>query len=101
MLPCRRDPQHTILGYAWGSSDEKKMQNTFRLGKADVFTNFLDLQTVSESLGYQQMGLASLTQMVLGCASYKSKKVRSGACHMLQHAASVVLRLFFSWCFAM
>ena len=51
------------------------MQNTFGLGRQDLFSNFLDLQSVSEALGYQGTGLASLTQMVLGCASYKSKRV--------------------------
>jgi len=71
------DPSHTVLGYAWGSADEKKMQKTFGMGRADLFTNFLDLQSVSECLGYQGTGLASLTQMVLGCASYKSKRVRA------------------------
>jgi len=53
------------------------MQKTFGMGRADLFTNFLDLQSVSECLGYQGTGLASLTQMVLGCASYKSKRVRA------------------------
>lgn len=70
-----RDPSHTVLGYAWGSADEKKMQNTFGMGREDLFTNFLDLQSVSESLGYQGTGLASLTHMVLGCANHKTKKV--------------------------
>ena len=69
-----------VLGYAWGSADEKKMQKTFGMGRADLFTNFLDLQSVSECLGYQGLGLASLIQTVLGCASYKSKRVSSQLC---------------------
>ncbi len=74
------DPSHMVLGYAWGSADEKKMQKSFGMGKADLFTNFLDLQSVSECLGYQGLGLASLIQMVLGCASYKSKRVSDQSC---------------------
>ena len=55
------------------------MQNTYGMGREDLFTNFLDLQSVSESLGYQGTGLASLTHMVLGCANHKSKKVQDPA----------------------
>lgn len=94
LLGFLRDPSHMVLGYAWGSADEKKMQKTFGMGRADLFTNFLDLQSVSECLGYQGLGLASLIQTVLGCASYKSKRVsmsnweaRSLSPSQLQYAA--------------
>ena len=70
-----RDPKYTFLGFAWDSSDEKKMQRTFKQGK-DMFTRFLDLQAVAEQLGYHNTGLAKLTKQVLGCAGYKSKKVQ-------------------------
>jgi hypothetical protein len=85
------DPSHMVLGYAWGSADEKKMQKSFGMGKADLFTNFLDLQSVSECLGYQGLGLASLIQMVLGCASYKSKRVRTQSC-MVWMQSQVILQ---------
>ena len=70
-----RDPNHTVLGFAWGASDEKKMQRTFRLGQQELFGNLLDLQSVVQDLGYQQIGLTKLTEMVLGCPNHKSKKV--------------------------
>ena len=70
-----RDPQHTVLGFSWGSADEKKMQKSFGLGRQQLFGRFLDLQLVSQGLGYQQMGLTKLTERVLGCPNHKSKKV--------------------------
>ena len=69
-----RDPEYTFLGFAWDSSDEKKMQKTFKRGKG-IFHTFLDLQDVAERLGYHNTGLAKLTKQVLGCAGYKSKRV--------------------------
>ena len=80
-LGCR-DPQHTVLGFSWGSSDEKKMQKSFGLGMEQLFGRFLDLQLVCQGLGYQQMGLTRLTEMVLGCPNHKSKRVmlQAGCC---------------------
>lgn len=65
----------TVLGFAWGSADEKKMQKSFGLGRQQLFGRFLDLQLVSQRLGYQQMGLSRLSETVLGCPNHKSKKV--------------------------
>ena len=73
-LHCR-NPQHTVLGFSWGSSDEKKMQKSFGLGRQQLFDRFLDLQSVTQGLGYQMMGLTKLTETVLGCPNHKSKKV--------------------------
>ena len=73
-LHCR-NPQHTVLGFAWGSSDEKKMRKSFGLGRQQLFDRFLDLQLVTQGLGYQMMGLTKLTETVLGCPNHKSKKV--------------------------
>lgn len=72
---CCSAPNHTILGFAWGAADEKKMQRTFHLGQKQLFGNFVDLQSVVQDLGYQQIGLTKLTEMVLGCPNHKSKKV--------------------------
>lgn len=78
-LHCR-NPQHTVLGFAWGSSDEKKMQKSFGLGRQQLFDRFLDLQLVTQGLGYQMMGLTKLTETVLGCPNHKSKKVMPLCC---------------------
>lgn len=78
-----RDPQHIALGFSWGSGDEKKMQKSFGIGREQLFGRFLDLQMVSQGLGYQQMGLTRLTETVLGCPNHKSKKVLLQAgCHI-------------------
>lgn len=79
LLHCRNS-QHTILGFSWGSADEKKMQKSFGLGRQQLFDRFLDLQLVSQGLGYQMMGLTKLTETVLGCPNHKSKKV-TPPCH--------------------
>ncbi|KAL3147260.1 hypothetical protein ABBQ32_002751 [Trebouxia sp. C0010 RCD-2024] len=75
LLKFLRDPQHIALGFSWGSGDEKKMQKSFGIGREQLFGRFLDLQMVSQGLGYQQMGLTRLTETVLGCPNHKSKKV--------------------------
>lgn len=79
LLHCRNS-QHTVLGFAWGSSDEKKMQKSFGLGRQQLFDRFLDLQLVTQGLGYQMMGLTKLTETVLGCPNHKSKKVMPLSC---------------------
>lgn len=63
-----------LCGFGWDGSDEAKMQASFRVGRAH-FRQFLDLQCVSQVLGYHRCGLASLTARVLGFELPKPRKV--------------------------
>ncbi|KAK9807866.1 hypothetical protein WJX72_011603 [[Myrmecia] bisecta] len=67
-------PEIVMVGYGWDSSDESKMQQSFKLGRA-CFGTFVDLQTISEHLGYHGYGLGSLTRMVLGFDLQKARSV--------------------------
>ena len=63
-----------LVGLGWDGADERKMQITFQMGKAD-FTTFYDLSRIGKSLGYNRAGLSSLSQCVLGLSLQKSKAV--------------------------
>lgn len=54
--------------------DETMLRRTLGIGKAD-FGGFSDLQVVSEHLGYQGYGLASMAKLVFGTTMAKAKKV--------------------------
>lgn len=71
---CDRDPTIVLCGFGWDGSDEKKMQASFKMGRAS-FPHYLDLQRVSVALGYHRYGLGSLTGRVLGFTLPKSRKV--------------------------
>ena len=65
-----------LIGCGWDGADERKMQRTFHTGKAS-FATFFDLACIGKSLGYRRIGLAGLSQHVLGLIIQKSKKVCS------------------------
>ena len=46
LLCCGRSPSTTVVGFSWDAADEKAMQATFRIGRAQAFGHFLDLQQV-------------------------------------------------------
>lgn len=69
------DPALVFVAFSWDSCDESKMQSTFGAGKDQLFSRFLDLQTVAQSLGYHGCGLARLTESVLGVRMPKSRSV--------------------------
>jgi hypothetical protein len=64
-----------VVGFAWGAADERKMRASFDFGR-DGFGRFVDLSDVAEGLGYDQVGLATLTHRVLGAALPKLRSVR-------------------------
>ena len=39
-----------MVGFSWDAADEKAMQATFRIGRAQAFGRFLDLQQVRSSV---------------------------------------------------
>lgn len=73
LAACRRS-DIVVIGFAWGVSDERKMQSTFGLGKA-MFCHFVDLNTVAEAMGYIRCSLGRLSELVLGIVLHKSSKV--------------------------
>lgn len=87
------DPSLVLLGFGWDSSDENKMKQTFSMGKAQ-FRRFVDLQHVGAALGYQSLGLAKMTKMVLGHVLPKVKAIsrsnwaaRKLTMHQIKYAA--------------
>ena len=48
---CDRSPSITVVGFSWDAADERAMQATFRIGRAQAFRHFLDLQQVRYSSG--------------------------------------------------
>jgi hypothetical protein len=68
------DPALTFVSFSWDSCDEAKMAATFGAGRA-CFARFADLQRVAQGLGYAHLGLARLTQRVLGVTPPKSRTV--------------------------
>lgn len=69
-----RDPSVVTVGYSWDSADERKSRSTFDFGRSD-FGRFVDLQSVSQQLGYHGYGLAGMCQRVLGFQLNKCKTV--------------------------
>ena len=74
-LQRRSDPGIVVVGFSWDGSDERKMRASFDFGRAG-FGRFVDLSAVAEGLGYDQVGLATLTHRVLGAALPKLRSVR-------------------------
>eukprot|EP00803_Ostreobium_quekettii_P004580 evm.model.scf_431.2 EVM.evm.TU.scf_431.2 scf_431:19805-21680(+) len=68
------DPSITLLGFGWDSSDDDKLALSFNMVKGN-FGRFLDLQTAIRELAYPTIGIAALTEAVMGTAPKKSKKV--------------------------
>jgi ribonuclease D len=63
------------MGFSWHSGDEKKMRNTFGVGK-DMFSNFCDVQDLAADLGYSKnCGLSTLTRYVLNAKLPKSNRI--------------------------
>ena len=63
-----------MVGFSWDGADERKMRASFDFGRAG-FGRFVDLSAVAEGLGYDQVGLATLTHRVLGAALPKLRSV--------------------------
>ena len=63
-----------VVGFSWDGADERKMRASFGSGRAG-FGRFVDLSAVAEGLGYDQVGLATLTHRVLGTALPKLRSV--------------------------
>lgn len=61
-----------LIGLGWDCCDERKMQTSFGMGRAD-FAAFLDLAHIGKALGYSRPGLANLSKQVLGLDLQKSK----------------------------
>ncbi len=72
-VPCS-DPSIVVVGFSWDGADERKMRASFDFGRAG-FGRFVDLSAVAEGLGYDQVGLATLTHRVLGAALPKLRSV--------------------------
>ena len=70
----RSDPSIVVVGFSWDGSDERKMRASFDFGRAS-FGRFVDLSAIAEGLGYDQVGLATLTHRVLGAALPKLRSV--------------------------
>ncbi|KAI3430822.1 hypothetical protein D9Q98_009233 [Chlorella vulgaris] len=69
------DPELTLVGFSWDSSDEAKMKQTFGEGRRNLFARYLDLQQIGTALGYHGLGLGALTHQVLGSRPPKCRKV--------------------------
>ena len=69
---CSRT-SHTIVGMSWHTNDERKMVDTFGVGRS-MFENFVDVVTVAKELGYRPCGLVSLADSVLNVTLSKSKE---------------------------
>ena len=70
-----RDPENIFVGFSWSSSDEKKMQLSFQMGREDL-GRYIDLQAVAETLGYHDKSVATLAKAVLKYAMTKSQQVK-------------------------
>ena len=63
------------VGFAWDMSDERKMQNSFDIGRRDLFSHFVDLKPLAEKMGYYEVGINSLARFTLGFEPPKSQHV--------------------------
>ena len=76
-----RDDAIVGVGFNWDGSDELKMLDCFDMGRHDLFSHFLDLQTQAEIMGYHHCSLARLAELVLGFQPPSAKSVSCLQCH--------------------
>ena len=74
-----RQPDLVLVGLGWDGCDERKMRRSFQMGKGD-FASFIDVSQIGQELGYERVGLASMSQQVLGLCSQKNKQVGNCPC---------------------
>lgn len=60
-----RDEEIVGVGFAWDNSDERKLQDSFGLGRRDLFTHFVDVRIQAELMGYHG-SVSSLAKLLLG-----------------------------------
>lgn len=70
-----RDDEIIGVGFSWDNSDERKMQSSFDLGRRELFTHFIDVKIQAEQMGYYNVGVNSLAQLLLDFYPPTSKLV--------------------------
>ena len=70
-----RDSSVHLIGMGWEGSDEAKFQRTFGCGRS-MFGRFSDLQELGTRMGYHQLGLKSMSELLLSVEIGKSRRVR-------------------------
>ena len=65
------------VGFSWDNSDERKMIGSFNTGRKDLFTHFIDVKVQAEMMGYHNVGVNKLSQLLLGFHPPTSKAVSS------------------------
>ena len=76
------------VGFAWDNSDERKLKDSFGIGRTDLFTHFVDVRIQAELLGYHG-GVSSLAKLLLGFeGTGKSSAVRLSCRKILQCIAA-------------
>ena len=76
------------MGFSWDHSDEVKMQESYGLGREDIFPNFVDVRVQAEIMGYHNIGLRALSKILLGFEPPKSQLVSLPRQTLLKHCQS-------------